>query len=589
LPLSNSDRARACMARRRRRARAEGLCGSCCKRRPEVGRLTCSLCCAAAARRVVERRAKKREMAELRDVVGTVERAGDRVYEHHLYADAAEWYERALQLDGVAQPDRLRITAKLRRCYSRGRNPSAAVPLDGWLTKAHSTNEDKERIVESLIKAAQPLSISLQREAALSNLEHAAVLARSLGLPELYMVAALQRIEILHVLDRDDQARLLWETIDAPNAQSDAALRYAYYKSKMIRHALLGEADVMRRAYRLALDAATERSDNELVGAHLSYAFVAWQLGDIEAARHCVEAAILAARERQIPWLLSYLYTYRAAIFSTMGQYETARGCLIGALGYESHAPLLDVTFSWIGIPLALKLGDATLLAQCDHTQSIATAFRGGNPTEIGCVAAAFGHLYASKGDGRRAKRLLHRALTHVRRMEWNWDLLLAVAQYGARSDIPVARRHFERRLSLPTNELACACLSLFDAFVARRDGRTSEALDHAKNAVRQFETLCWLGYAETARGMCDEPRSSHRALSPMNQLLRNMSPALTAREQQVAELALKGMTNRAIAKALGLSENTVEKYMGAVLTRLGIRSRHQLAAILTTEPVMHS
>jgi DNA-binding NarL/FixJ family response regulator len=52
-------------------------------------------------------------------------------------------------------------------------------------------------------------------------------------------------------------------------------------------------------------------------------------------------------------------------------------------------------------------------------------------------------------------------------------------------------------------------------------------------------------------------------------------------REQEVAELVLKGLTNRAIADALRISENTVETHMASIMTRLGIRSRHQLAEAL--------
>src|SRR5690606_20229700 len=54
---------------------------------------------------------------------------------------------------------------------------------------------------------------------------------------------------------------------------------------------------------------------------------------------------------------------------------------------------------------------------------------------------------------------------------------------------------------------------------------------------------------------------------------------ALTARERQVTALVARGLTNKAIAKELGLSARTVEKHVSNVLAKLGLRTRAQLAA----------
>ena len=54
----------------------------------------------------------------------------------------------------------------------------------------------------------------------------------------------------------------------------------------------------------------------------------------------------------------------------------------------------------------------------------------------------------------------------------------------------------------------------------------------------------------------------------------------LTERELAVAELALTGAGNAAIAARLGISERTVKNHMGRVLTKCGVRSRTQLIAL---------
>jgi DNA-binding CsgD family transcriptional regulator len=55
----------------------------------------------------------------------------------------------------------------------------------------------------------------------------------------------------------------------------------------------------------------------------------------------------------------------------------------------------------------------------------------------------------------------------------------------------------------------------------------------------------------------------------------------LTASEQRVARLAAEGMTNREIAQALFVTENTIETHLRSVFRKLEIRSRSQLARAL--------
>jgi DNA-binding NarL/FixJ family response regulator len=55
----------------------------------------------------------------------------------------------------------------------------------------------------------------------------------------------------------------------------------------------------------------------------------------------------------------------------------------------------------------------------------------------------------------------------------------------------------------------------------------------------------------------------------------------LTASELRVARLAAEGMTNREIAQALFVTENTIETHLRSVFRKLEIRSRSQLARAL--------
>lgn len=54
---------------------------------------------------------------------------------------------------------------------------------------------------------------------------------------------------------------------------------------------------------------------------------------------------------------------------------------------------------------------------------------------------------------------------------------------------------------------------------------------------------------------------------------------ALTPRRREVAALVATGLSNKEIARALGLSVATVKDHVHAVLTRLGLASRRALIA----------
>ena len=65
---------------------------------------------------------------------------------------------------------------------------------------------------------------------------------------------------------------------------------------------------------------------------------------------------------------------------------------------------------------------------------------------------------------------------------------------------------------------------------------------------------------------------------------LATSTTVISARELQVARLAAGGMTNRAIAQHLIVSERTVENHLYRAFTKLGIGSREELAGALPAE-----
>jgi DNA-binding NarL/FixJ family response regulator len=137
---------------------------------------------------------------------------------------------------------------------------------------------------------------------------------------------------------------------------------------------------------------------------------------------------------------------------------------------------------------------------------------------------------------------------------------------------------------ALPCHDVAAAYLSLFDAFVARRQHRTESAREHAVVAIQRFEMLGWHGFANIARSQLPVEKADRKAAVPGIVTTVTRLP-LTVREQQVAELVIEGLTNREIASQLAITKHTVDSHVASIIERLGVRSRHQLADVIPAGP----
>ncbi len=109
-----------------------------------------------------------------------------------------------------------------------------------------------------------------------------------------------------------------------------------------------------------------------------------------------------------------------------------------------------------------------------------------------------------------------------------------------------------------------------------RRAGRRVDARVQLRRALDDFARLgaeVWGDQAATELDLTGE-RVPARALGGI--------AALTPQELQVALLLADGRTTREAAAALFLSPKTVEYHLRKVYTKLGVRSREQLAAVVS-------
>ena len=108
-----------------------------------------------------------------------------------------------------------------------------------------------------------------------------------------------------------------------------------------------------------------------------------------------------------------------------------------------------------------------------------------------------------------------------------------------------------------------------------RREGRRADAREELRTAHEMLVAIGMEAFAERAR----------REVVATGEKVRKRSPEtrdeLTPQEEQIARLASDGLSNPEIGAQLFISPRTVEWHLGKVFTKLGIRSRRELAQSL--------
>jgi NarL family two-component system response regulator LiaR len=83
----------------------------------------------------------------------------------------------------------------------------------------------------------------------------------------------------------------------------------------------------------------------------------------------------------------------------------------------------------------------------------------------------------------------------------------------------------------------------------------------------------------EVAQGKVSlHPEIARRMMREINQPAERPLDLLTERERETLYLIAEGLSNQEIAAAMGIHENTVAKYVSALLGKLGLASRTQAA-----------
>ncbi|MEV0386275.1 AAA family ATPase [Nonomuraea sp. NPDC050643] len=334
-----------------------------------------------------------------------------------------------------------------------------------------------------------------------------------------------------------------------------------------------------------ALRASHERAEAAGLVDHAARALVVLATGPVQLAEYGVaaqalEEALAYATGHNLDGYVQYLLGVRAVVRVESCDWD-------GALA-DAEASLARAVRGGVAMFPALLARGRILAARGDPgaaailEEAARQAERTGEPQRVGPVAAARSEHFLWSGDAGRAREEARRGL----------DLAVSVCHPVFSGEL--AYRWWlaggDRRL--PSGTAAPYRMMLHGEWAgaaaewARRGARYTRvwalAAGDQSAAAEALRTLDGLGAVRAAqwlrgelrrRGFTRIPRGPRRATAAN-------AAGLTPRQADVLALLAEGLSNAEIAARLSLSAKTVDHHISAVLSKLGVTSRGQAAAL---------
>jgi non-specific serine/threonine protein kinase len=217
--------------------------------------------------------------------------------------------------------------------------------------------------------------------------------------------------------------------------------------------------------------------------------------------------------------------------------------------------------------------------------EALAMTEQGGDPWTRSHCLWGLGVATWLDGDDIRAEQAEKEALRLMGELDERTGIALSLE---ALAWISASRREFER-----SARLQGAALSVWESIPRHLPDPFHDHATRCEQATRRA-----LGSARRAR-LVEQGRRLDRAAAVAVGLERKqqsrpttaaegLEDVLSRRELEVAKLVAKGMSDREIAAELVIAQRTAESHVQHILTKLGFRSRSQIAAWVVATKVSH-
>ena len=207
-----------------------------------------------------------------------------------------------------------------------------------------------------------------------------------------------------------------------------------------------------------------------------------------------------------------------------------------------------------------------------------------GDALRIGPLLALLVVAEIQRGDSPRRRR---QQIASSRSPEFRRRRGAVVASHVARArvlagrattpELPLVSRWRSATIGNDERPMLLATVRLELAEALARSGEQAAAIAEARAALSCFERLGADAYRDRLSALLRSLGDTARARP---QRADEVTAALSVREQEVLELVSHGLSNAEIASRLFISPKTAEHHVGRILTKLGVRSRGEAAAL---------
>jgi ATP/maltotriose-dependent transcriptional regulator MalT len=320
----------------------------------------------------------------------------------------------------------------------------------------------------------------------------------------------------------------------------------------------------------------------------------------------CAVAGAYAEQHRS-PFLSAYCRTTYGAVLMVTGRWQEAERALVEAIAS------FDAGHQGLRMHAVLKLADLRVCqGRLEEAEVLLTGYE-----DYGSATLPRARLHLVRGEADLARAVLDQALQGMEERSFHRAPLLRLlveccltlgdhaSARGAYEQLTTQAARAQSSVLLAEADLALGqirqaagdpqALDCFAQALARLTnleqsvlaGRIRLALARTVHANDPAAAITWaraalacftrLGAAQDADAARQFLRSAGVAVTPG--LSGTPQGSLTAREREVLALLAYGLTNRAIAARLVISEKTAEHHVRQILAKLGLRGRAEAAA----------
>jgi len=301
---------------------------------------------------------------------------------------------------------------------------------------------------------------------------------------------------------------------------------------------------------------------------------ISWRRGEFDAARTSAVQALDLARISGGEALLLAAIKQVSIVLHSIGDLDHALPLAEEALALAREvgdaADVSDAVWA-VGITRYFA-GDAVGAGQVVEELLVLTE-RLGEPLALSRAKRMLGLIEFDAGRLDRARELFAQSL----RTRWRLRELSAVAYtLEDHALLAVAERRYDRGF-----RLAGAAAELWQTAGARAVQPWRDKVASAMMEARRAVGTRWRAWQDEGRGMAVEHAVAYALGTQMyvTTAQRDAAASLSAREVEVVQLVVQGLTNRQIADRLGIGERTVDTHVDHVRDKLGLRTRAQIAA----------